>query len=77
MATTKTRINLSVPRDTEEVLEFLAKKEGIPVARKTLDIVQDWLELQEDSALARSAEERLKQGGKYLTHEQVWKRFHV
>ncbi|MDO8493433.1 MAG: hypothetical protein Q7S19_02705 [bacterium] len=77
MSTTKNRINISVPRWTEIALEELAGRDNVPVATKTLEIIEDWLEMQEDMALARIVDKRVKAGGKYLSHEEVWKQFNL
>ncbi len=77
MSTTKTRINISVSRGTETALAELARRDRIPVATKTLEIIEDWLEMQEDMAFARIADKRVSAGGKYISHEEAWKRFKI
>lgn len=77
MSTTKTRINISVSKGTEKALADLARQDHIPVATKTLEIIEDWLEMQEDMAFARIADRRMRAGGKYINHEEVWKRLKV
>ena len=77
MPTLKTRLNLSLPKKTENALEALAKRDRVPLATKTLEIVEDWIEMHEDIALARIVDERMRSGGKYLKHEDVWKQLNV
>lgn len=74
MATTKTRINISVSKTTRDILRALAKRDEMPVASKVVDLVEDALELEEDRALAAIVERRLKnrKNIRWLSHEQVW-----
>lgn len=73
MATTKTRINISVPNDVRDVLRALAKRDQKPVASKVLDLVEEALEFEEDRVLSAIADERLKNHkGRWLSHEEVW-----
>lgn len=73
MATTKTRINISVSKTTRDILRALAKRDEKPVASKVVDLLEDAIELEEDKYFAKIAEERLhKHKGKWLTHEEVW-----
>jgi predicted DNA-binding protein len=73
MATTKTRINISVSKDIRERLKLLAKRDQKPVATKVIDLVEEALELEEDRMLSAIADERLKKHkGRWLTHQEVW-----
>jgi len=75
MVTTKTRINISVNKNTRDVLKALAKRDQMPVASKVMDLVEQALELEEDRVLSAIADERLKNHkGRWLSHEEVWRK---
>ena len=69
----KKRINLSVSDETNEVLEKLAKRDDVPVATKTLELLKEALIIAEDEVLDELAQERDIQKVKYIDHSDVWK----
>ncbi|HEY4474104.1 MAG TPA: toxin-antitoxin system, antitoxin component [Candidatus Paceibacterota bacterium] len=74
MATVKTRINISVSRQTRDTLKALAKRDQMPVATKTADLVEEALELEEDRMLSAIAEERLKGKVRWIKDsDKVWR----
>ena len=74
MATTKTRINISVSKSTRDVLRVLAKRDELPVASKAADLIEQALELEEDRAVEAIVQRRMKgrKNIRWLTHEEVW-----
>lgn len=60
MATTKTRINISVSKRVREALELLAKRDEQPLATKAERLLEEALELDEDHALLVIVERRSK-----------------
>lgn len=73
MPTMKKRLNITLDRETEQGINILAKHKKQPKATIGADLLRKALELQEDLAWARFAEERRKSHkGRYLTHEEVW-----
>jgi predicted DNA-binding protein len=73
MTTTKKRINISVSKETEAALKYLAKRDQEPLATKVIDLVEEALELEEDRMLSAIADERLaNHKGRWLTHQEVW-----
>lgn len=72
MGTTKKRINISVSSDVEKAIESLAKRDEVPVATKAAQLVRNALEIEEDFALAKLADERLRTEKEWFTHEEVW-----
>ena len=72
MPTTKYRVNLSVSPDLKHALVKLAKRDFTSVATKTVDLVRTALEIEEDAALLKLAEERETKKGKYLSHKAAW-----
>jgi predicted DNA-binding protein len=73
MTTTKKRINISVSKETEQALQYLAKRDQEPVATKAGSLLELALEIEEDRVLSAIADERLtKHKGRWLTHQEVW-----
>ena len=74
MATTKTRINISVSKSTRDVLRALAKRDELPVASKAANLIEQALELEEDRALEAIIQGRLKsrKKGRWYSHEEAW-----
>lgn len=73
MATTKPRINITVDKYIESALKTTAKRDGVPVATKAVELIAIGLELEEDIALAHLADERAATPEEdYIPHAQVW-----
>ncbi|TMC70537.1 MAG: antitoxin, RHH family protein [Chloroflexi bacterium] len=69
------RVNVVLERPIYDALGRLARREGTSLSTKARDLLRDALEVREDLALAKIAEERertlVRSAG--LTHEQVWR----
>lgn len=73
MATTKERINISLKRDTREALQYMAKRDQMPLASKAAELLDVMIDIEEDRYFSKLADERLKNNkGKWLSHEAVW-----
>lgn len=72
MPTTKFRVNISVPADVKRSLQKLAKRDHISVTTKTLNLVYQALEIEEDAVLISIVKEREKTKGKYIPHSKAW-----
>jgi len=66
------RINLSVSKELYSLLNELAKKDHLPTARKTKELILKALETEEDVELEKIARERDKKSN-FISHEKVWK----
>ena len=74
MATTKKRINISVTKETSDMLKRLAKRDQEPVATKAGALLEFALELEEDRMLSAIADERLKGKVKWVADsDALWK----
>lgn len=58
MATTKTRINISLPYDVKQALDSLAKRDEVPVATKAGRLLEVALEIEENQAWEQIAAKR-------------------
>lgn len=74
MPTTKKRLNLSLPKETEKHLFMLAKAEGVAPGKMALELIELALEIESDTYFAEKAEKRKKQNNKLIPHEEAWKK---
>ena len=72
MPTTKTRINISLPKDIETILDKLAKRDDVPKATKALQLIKLAMEIEEDELWDRMVSERDKKNAKFLSHKKAW-----
>ena len=72
MATTKKRVHISLSPEMEKVLTRLAKRDSVPEATKVVELLHTALEIEEDVAFGKLAEERFKSMGKTISHKEVW-----
>jgi hypothetical protein len=74
MPSQKPRINIVLDDFLYQNVRFLAEKDNISLSAKVRDLLKEALEIQEDIALSRFAEEREKSwdDSKALTHDNVW-----
>ena len=70
---TKKRINISVSAEINRILINLAKRDDIPVAAKTLELIKKAIELEEDRVFDALANERNTPNARYFSHEEAWK----
>jgi len=73
MPTTKTRINISLPKNIETALDHLAKRDDVPRATKALDLIKLAMEIEEDQVWDSFVCIRDTKNAKYLSHENAWK----
>lgn len=72
MPTTLPRINLTVPKKINKILFQLAKRDQMSVSAKTLELIKQAIETEEDAALIKIAEERLKHKKRLIPFEKGW-----
>lgn len=72
MPTTKTRINITLPKTVEIVLNKIAKRDNMPVATKAQELLQFAIEIEEDQMWNSVAAARDKKNSKFIKHEQAW-----
>ena len=72
MPTTKTRINITLPKTMEIVLNKIAKRDDMPVATKAQELLQFALEIEEDAMWNNIASARDKKNSKFIAHNQAW-----
>lgn len=72
MATSKKRINISLPKDVELVLKVLAKRDNVPTATKAIELIKYAIEIEEDRIWDRLASERDTKDAKFISHKEFW-----
>lgn len=72
MATNKKRINISLPKEIEEVLAVLADRDDVPLATKAVEMLKAGLEIYEDEIWDKIASERDTPDAKFISHEEAW-----
>lgn len=72
MATSKKRINVSLPKDIELTLEHLAERDDVPQATKAVHLIRLAIEIDEDDALNGIAEKRDTKDAKFISHKDAW-----
>lgn len=73
MPTSKQRLNVTLPKHIAIYLKKISLRDDVSQSRKALELIEKALEIEEDEYLSKLADERVRKGGKYLSHEQVWK----
>lgn len=72
MPTTKTRINITLPKAVETALNKIAKRDDVPVATKAKELLQFALEVEEDQVWDKVANSRDKKDAKFVSSKQAW-----
>ena len=74
MPTKNARINVVVEKPLYALIDELSKERGVSKSMLVRDLVIQAIDLREDQALTRLADERAKsfEKSKVLTHEDLW-----
>ena len=72
MATSKKRINVSLPKDIEIILKELAIRDDVPQATKATQLIRAAIEIDEDIILDALASERDTKDAKFYSHKEAW-----
>jgi len=73
MPTSKKRINISLPKDIEEALIYLSERDDEPQATKAVKLIRLAIEIDEDEAFNKLAENRDTKKSKFISHKDAWK----
>ncbi len=72
MATNKRRLNISLTKEVDRAISFLAKRDGVPQATKVSELLKRALEIEEDQVWDSIASSRDTKNAKFIDHKQVW-----
>lgn len=73
MSTSKSRINISLPDDTKEILLSISKRDQMPAATKAVRLMEIGMEVEEDEIWDKLASKRDNKQSTYLAHNDVFK----
>lgn len=73
MPTSKKRLNLTLPKDLEDMLIGFAKRDKVPVAAKAIEFLKIAIEIEEDAVWEQLASERDTPDAEFISHEDAWK----
>lgn len=72
MPTDKKRLNITLSKNIEMVLQKTAKRDKIPVATKAIYLLELALETEEDVFWDKVASKRDTKNAKFISHNKVW-----
>lgn len=72
MATTKSRLNVTLSDDAKRAIAKLAKKRQVPDATLAAHLIETALELEEDIVWDELAAERDTGGVQFVPHDKAW-----
>ncbi len=72
MPTVKKRINVTLNKDLERGIDILAKHRQMSKAAVLAELANEALELQEDLALTKIVEKRMKKGRFIADRDEFW-----
>ncbi len=72
MATSKKRVNISLPPDVELALAKLAERDSVPQATKAVYLIKLAIEIDEDDVLNKMAEQRDTKHTHFVSHKKAW-----
>lgn len=72
MATSKRRINISLPDDVDLALMKLAERDNMPQATAAIHLLKLALEIEEDEVWNALAAKRDTKKAKFITHKNAW-----
>lgn len=72
MPTAKKRINVSLDKETEEILRELSERDDVPQATKAMHLIKLAIEIDEDEVFNKVAEKRDTGDAKFVSHDDAW-----
>jgi hypothetical protein len=72
MATTKSRINITLSDDAKKAIAKLAKRDEVPDATLAARLIETALELEEDIVWDTLATKRDVQDVPFISHDKAW-----
>jgi hypothetical protein len=69
---TKKRINLSPEKKDFQFIEKIARRDNMPIAKKTMELLKLALSIEEDAYFSQLAEKRIQTPSQTLSSENFW-----
>ena len=73
MPTDKKRLNITLSKEVEEALSFVAKRDKVPEATKAASLLSLALEIEEDAMFDAVAQKRDTKKSVFVDHNDAWK----
>ncbi len=73
MATVKNRLNVSLPKDVDNALSALSRRDNTPRATIAATLLRMALELEEDQIWNTLAAARDTKNARFVSHKLAWK----
>lgn len=73
MATTKSRLNITLSKDAKQAIAKLAERDEVPDATLAARLIETALELEEDIVWDNLVSKRDTKQATYISHDQAWK----
>jgi hypothetical protein len=77
MATTKKRLNITLPAKLEQAISVIAKRDSVPAATKITELLKTAVEIEEDEVLLRLAQSRDTKSAKFIEHDEFWNKLGI
>lgn len=72
MPTIKNRTNVTMSKDLDEAVVYLAKRDQVPKATKAVELIELAVRIEEDELWDKLANKRDKEGAKFVSHKDAW-----
>ena len=72
MATEKRRLNISLTKEIDQVLTYIAQRDNVAQATKAIELLKKGLEIEEDTIWDSIANARDSRNAKFVSHKKVW-----
>lgn len=72
MATTKSRLNITLSKDAKQAIAKLAQRDEVPDATLAARLIETALELEEDIVWDNLAHKRDTKQATYIPHDKAW-----
>ena len=72
MATSKRRLNITLPKDLSFFLKKIAIRDDVPEATKARQLIEMAMELEEDAYFSAIADRRARKSAGWMSHKEFW-----
>ena len=72
MATSKRRLNITLPKDLSIFLKKIALRDDVPEATKARELLEMAMELEEDAYFSVIADRRARKSAGWMSHKEFW-----
>ena len=66
------RVSVTMPHEAVKTIKKLAKRDDVPMSRKTTELIMKALEIEEDEAVSQMASHISKKTKHSISHQAFW-----